>query len=277
MSLNEARYRGGTPISIDCLVFDVDGVLIDTSRSYPEVIRRCVESMWQTAGGVCDARGYSDELNEVLKLHGSFNDDYDIAWSLLCISASRGDPTSGARLSECLPSSDELSDIISSCSGDCVSWALDALPRTFERSITRALCDRMYFGEDGEPPAYSAEVPQLKRDWKELALPVYIYTGRDMREWGAAKDVLGWLDFPDERVVARDSGMMKPSPSGLAHICRTFGHTSPAFFGDTASDRMALESFGRGAFIAIGDLLSDADIHYDTVSEAVSDLLGGLS
>lgn len=263
-------------IDADCLIFDVDGVLLDTSGSYPEVIRRCVETRWRDAGGTCDARGYSDELNDVFKLHGSFNDDYDIAWILLCICASRGDAASGARLSTSLPTPSDLKKMISSCKGDCVAWATEVFDTPFERTPTRDLCDKMYFGECGEEPAYAVEVPQIDIDWKDLPLPAYIYTGRDMREWGAAKKVLGWLDFPDERVVARCSGMMKPSPSGIEHICRTFCHSSPAFFGDTASDRMAIASFGRGTFVAIGPLLSDERLHFDTVQNAVSSLFGGM-
>ena len=77
--------------SPDCIIFDVDGVLIEAGRSFPEMIRMTVESEWESAGFSADAPGYSERHNKVLKRHGSFNDDYDIVWVLLNISASKGE------------------------------------------------------------------------------------------------------------------------------------------------------------------------------------------
>ena len=109
--------------------------------------------------------------------------------------------------------------------------------------------------------------------WRELPLPVGIYTGRNLAEWELAKESLGWQDFPIEQVIHSDSGILKPSPSGLEILCKNLGANAPLFFGDTASDIKAYTAFGKGRFVAIGDLLPEADLIYNDTEDALEMLL----
>jgi phosphoglycolate phosphatase-like HAD superfamily hydrolase len=259
--------------SPDCLIFDVDGVLIDTSESYPEMVRRAVETEWEAAGFSADAPGYSMPLNSVFKHHGGFNDDTHIAWGLLNIIAPENSGGSTDKLSELIPSPDELEGIIRSCGLDPARWIRGNFKEKFPLAQVRDRCSRIYFG-DGEAGVYAAEKPMLRADWKELPLPAYVFTGRNVSEWNLAKNVLSWGDFPDERVVTSDSGLLKPSPDGLALICRKFGHSRPIFFGDTASDKMSFEAFGIGRFAAIGEILRGSALNFDSVGDALFSLIG---
>ena len=99
--------------------------------------------------------------------------------------------------------------------------------------------------------------PMIESHWSDFPLPAYIYSGRYLREWRFAQDILKWGDFPDERTVLLDSGIHKPSPKGLDMICSKFNHDRPVFFGDTMSDKLSSDAFGRGWFAAIGDILKD--------------------
>ncbi|MDL2263842.1 HAD family hydrolase [Synergistaceae bacterium OttesenSCG-928-I11] len=263
------------PNDCDCFIFDVDGVLIETGESFPATIRLCVEHEWTRIGGVCDAPGYSDERNTVLKQHGSFNDDYDIAWVLLNLSAARQDVTK--KLSRALASPSALHEIVATCKGDCVSWLRAHFAETFPRDDVRALCEDFYFGNDEKSGTSAMETPLIDVNWKNLPLPAYIYTGRDLREWRAAQRVLDWLDFPDDRVVHRDSGMLKPSPAGLEYFCDRFGHRAPIFFGDTMSDKKASDAFGKSFFCAIGPLLAEEPCRFDSVRDAILQLTGRAS
>lgn len=256
-------------ISPDCLIFDVDGVLMQASDSFPQMIRSVFEDEWRKSGGVCDAPGYTLEHNAVLKKHGAFNDDFDIAWALLNISSARG----GA-ISEALPSPDHLGEIISGCGCDCATWLRAHYEEIFGRAYVVGVCERAYFGDETKPGFWQLETPMLRLHWSELPLPVYIYTGRNTREWRQAQKILQWEDFPDERTVNKDSGIIKPSPEGLSRICEHFGHERPAFFGDTASDRISHRAFGRGWFVAIGDLLPDEPLCFPNVGEALRELTG---
>ncbi len=256
-------------ISPDCLIFDVDGVLMEALESFPEMIRIVFEEEWGRAGKTCDAPGYTLAHNAALKRHGAFNDDYDIAWTLLNISFPRGD-----KISQALPSPDELGKIVAGCERDCVAWLRDNYEETFDYAYIVDLCARTYFGDETRPGTWRMERPLLHAHWSDLPLPAYVYTGRNTREWRLAQMALRWEDFPDERIVNKDSGITKPSPEGLARICERFGHERPLFFGDTASDRSSHRAFGRGWFVSIGDLMPDEPLHFSSAAEALRELTG---
>ena len=183
---------------------------------------------------------------------------------LLNLSASRG-----TALSVAMPTPDELAGIIASCGESSVTWARANFKEVFERSHIRTVCTEIYVGKGDQDGIYLIETPQLLTKWSELSLPAYIYTGRNEGEWRLAQKLLGWEDFPDERIVHSDSGMLKPSPDGLVHICSSFGHDSPVFFGDTASDLQAFRAFGRGWFAAIGPIIEDAEYRFADVNDAL--------
>lgn len=237
------------------------------------MIAIAVETLWASRGGVADCPGYSREFGVVLKRHGSFNDDYDIAWMLLNLAAFRTGGTGS--LAAALPAADELARITAACTdGNCVAWARNAFGETYAREETRGICAAIYIGEDGHAGTYRIERPMLRHCWSTLPLPAYVYTGRNLREWRLAQEILGWRDFPDERVVHLDTGMQKPSPAGLLHLCAAFGHHAPIFFGDTMSDKKAHDAFGKGWFAAIGELLPEERYCCASVDEALFQMMG---
>jgi phosphoglycolate phosphatase-like HAD superfamily hydrolase len=251
----------------------VDGVLIDAGESFPEAVRMTVEREWRAGGYECDAPGYSREHNSVLKRHGSFNDDYDIAWTLLNISAHHAERL-GNKLSDAMPSPEELGRIIGGCIGSSVDWTRAEFGERFGRRRIRDSCAGAYFGEGESEGTCSLERACLSADWRDLPLPAYVYTGRDEREWRMARRTLSWGDFPDERVVHSGTGMLKPSPDGIDFICGRFGHARPLYFGDTESDRMAQLSSGKGWFVAVGEILTSGELWFGDVSTALSKLTG---
>ena len=240
-------------IDPDCLIFDVDGVLISSRDTFVELVRLLVEEEWEKAGNLADAPGYSQAMNRVLKAHGSFNEDYEIAWVLLNIASSRGTD----KLSEGLPSTEQMREIISDCQGPCYEWLPARFAIKFDLEHIRGLGIDMYTGDDGGGGMWRLDRPLAEFHWSETPLPVYIYTGRYMKEWRLAQATLGWGDFPDDRIIHLDTGISKPSPKGLEALCSRFDRERPVFLGDTMSDKMSYDSFGRGWFAAIGDMLDD--------------------
>jgi phosphoglycolate phosphatase-like HAD superfamily hydrolase len=250
------------------LIFDVDGVLIDSSASYQTAIRCVVESEWLSSGLEADAPGYSEELNAAFKAQGAFNDDYDIAWALLNIAAASG----RAKLSEAMPALGALGAMIADC-GRCEDW----LPKKFvirhPRDRIRRLCGEAYAGSGG---LWRMDRPSVGRRWSEFPLPVYVYTGRDLAEWRLGTITLGWEDMPLERVVHLDSGVKKPSAEGISRICGGFGHSRPIYFGDTESDRMSFEAFAKtgkpGWFAGIGEMLKGEPVWFPDLRSAMREL-----
>ena len=143
----------------------------------------------------------------------------------------------------------------------------------YDRPRIRRLGQALYTGTDDSPGEWTLDRSMLGAHWSRLPLPAYIYTGRDMREWRLAQHVLKWDDFPDERTVQVDMGIKKPSPEGLEYICRAFGHARPIFFGDTMSDFMSSEAFGKGWFAAIGDMIPEAPLRFPDITAALSRIL----
>lgn len=249
----------------DALIFDIDGVLLDVTKSYPEVIRLGIANGWEEfCGGESDCTGYGPGHEWVMKRHGNFNDDFDIAWTLLSMAAASGE----SRLSRALPSPERLAEELADFRAPLQEWVRGKYGDRVPRDESRAMCAKLY--GDPENGLYRLEKPMLRRRWDSLGLPVGIYSGRTAFEWELAKKSLGWEDFPDARIIHYDHGIEKPSPLGLEILCERLGASSPVFFGDTASDMKAQAAFGRGRFAAIGRLLPEAEYRFETTEEAVS-------
>lgn len=251
--------------SPDALILDVDGVLLDVQKSFPEVIRLSILEGWEKyCGGIVDAEGYGAAHARILKRHGAFNDDYDIAWFLLSMAAGTGE----TRLSRAFPSPEYLAGEIKTLDGNLFSWTVSRYGDRVNNRDIREICRQLYMTS-----MHKLEKPMLRCHWKELPLPSAIYTGRNGEEWGLAKQTLGWEDFPENLVVNSDSGLIKPSPDGLSLLCERLGSSNPVFFGDTGSDIMASQAFGKGYFVAVGDLLPEAEYSYETPEKALEALL----
>ncbi len=254
----------------DALIFDVDGVLLNVERSFPEVIRQGIQKGWElVCGGITDSIGYTSEHERIFKRHGSFNDDYDIAWTMLSIAAYNGKK----KLSEAIPTPGKLSNELSAFKGTVTSWMDVRFGTPVPRSEIREMCAELYIGSNGDHGLYRLEVPMLSFHWSELPFPVGVYTGRNLVEWNLAKKALGWQDFPEESTIHSDTGIHKPSPKGLEILSERLGCKCPVFFGDTGSDMKAQAAFGKGYFVAIGALLPEADYIYDQTEKAVSEII----
>ncbi len=266
----------------DALLFDIDGVLIDTDASYFTLVGQAIR--WAWGFSPCrrtDGEPFTWEHYRLCKLHRAFNDDYDIAWALLCAAASKGERL----LSLSFPTPTEWSARLASFEGtDVMCWVRQSFGESFSRQEVRLLCEELYFGgqelweKRGRHPRipevsglWRMETPLIRSSWKDLPLPVGIYTGRPRAELDLGLRLLNWNDFPRERAITPDEGISKPSPEGLALLCRRLEVTNPLFFGDTESDREAWRRFGKGCFIAIGPILKDHDPHFDDVETALKE------
>ncbi|MEG1642102.1 MAG: HAD family hydrolase [Synergistaceae bacterium] len=257
--------------SVDSLIFDIDGVLLNVDRSFPEVIHSGIlEGFERFGGGVSDCEGFTAEHQCLLKRHGAFNDDYDITWFLTCFCVSKN----SERLSACFPSVSELEEVISSFRMPFREWVESSFTDSVPYDEFRDFCFDLYAGTSSRKGLYLLEVPMLDLNWKDFPVPVGIYTGRDTTETNMALKSLGWQDFPREFIVNSSSGIKKPSPRGLEIVSRRTGSLSPCFFGDTASDLQAFEAFGKGMFVAIGELLPEADNSFLTLEDGIKFVLG---
>ena len=275
------KYRD---IEYDCLIFDVDNVLIDTSLSFPWVIRTAIQVSWRALFmGKVDGIAFTWDHFRTMKQYPYFNDDYDIAWILLDIAASNN---LDRNLMKSFPSIETLNGILQNYHGENLEgWMERNFGIHISHNTVRKLCAELYYGRavfkkiTGKEPSFvkcpgfwRRETPLLNRHWKDLGLPVGIYTGRFHEEYVLALDLLNWQDLPPEYAVTADSGILKPSPEGLSMICSQLGSCKPLYFGDAESDRQSLLNLGYGNFIAIGDVVRGSGFRFNNLEEAFREL-----
>ena len=269
-------------LKTDLLIFDVDGVLIDTSMSYPLVVAEAIRWVWKyVLDHHVDAPGFTLDHFYATKVFPPFNDDYDIAWSFLCATLAQETES----LLRSAPSLKEWKKLLETSQGmDIEEWEKKNVGDRISRLVVRRICEELYYGAEkigsimGESPLFITsgkgywreEKPQISMHWSDLSLPVGIYTGRSKGEMKLALQLLGWEDLPEEQIITPESGITKPSPQGIARLCTLFEANNPIFFGDTESDRQALLQFGKGQFIAIGALLPHWSMQFNFLSEALS-------
>ena len=292
MRLWKKWLRETTP---DILIFDVDGVLIDSCESFRLVTAETVRWCWENfLGGSadCECEVYTPEHFRLCKSHPAFNDDTVIAWALLrCMERNRGQ-TGEKSMKEVFPTLEAWANELNTYGRrEVVEETARRETETLPLSEIRAVMEEIYYGEEtyaeykgkaahcikGEG-FWKQEKPALSQDWKDLNLPVGIYTGRTRKEMFLAQRRLNWLDFPEDMLITSDDKILKPSPLGLTALCQRSGTGNPLFFGDTVSDKETWLAFRKGAFIAIGPILKaeafrEGFLHFDTLEDALSALL----
>ena len=277
-----------TTPTADILIFDVDGVLIDTRDSFLYVTAETVKWCWENIfGGDADSEGYTPGYFRVTKTHSSFNDDVNVSWAILRMMEIHKEETGSKSMREVFPSLEKWVSERSKYDGvDVPELAARTPDSKLPLPEMRKIFEEIYYGQtDYEAfkgkAAYGIqgkgfwqmELPGTAKNWNDFTLPVGIYTGRTAEEMVLAKKILAWDNFPPDMLIDASEGIHKPSPLGLQYLCERTGSSNPLFFGDTASDKQAWLNFGKGAFVAIGNILKDEPLQFDTLQEALDTLL----
>lgn len=253
------------------VVFDVDGVLVDTSDSYRRTIRETVERVYDTT--------VDPEAVERFKEAGGFNDDWELTEALAAYTLARRegyDVSVGQHTSAVAEAGGGLDG-----SRAVLRGALDDYERVADRVVPerlRRVFQRLYLGRqryhdlegDPGPVEASAEIGADEGGYvdDERALvtpttlstvrervPVGVFTGRPAAEAAIALDRVG-LDLPDERVITMDDPLPgKPDPAALVTLADRLGVDGVVYVGDTVDDtraaRRADASDGR-PYLAVG-------------------------
>ncbi len=261
-----------------CLVFDVDGVLLDTSGSFQLVVETAIQFFARRFMNLTtDIKAFTDEHYRAAKENPLFNDDYDIAWTFLSAVAHARGVTLGARA----PGLAAWRAMLKSCDVDPADWVPARFGERVDRASVRMICEELYYGRDvyrsvrsvtprfvSVPGLWRMERPFITHHWSDLPLPVGIYTGRSDPEMELALKLLDWTDIPRDRCITTGSGVRKPSPRGLELLAKKLGKRNVIFFGDTESDRTAFKGFGKGRFIPIGPVFGYGE-RYATLEAAL--------
>ncbi len=268
------------------LVFDVDGVLIDTHHSFREVIPRAVNCYVESVLGLIGSvhRMQIDD-GEMIKKAGGFNDDWDVAeaglifalwhyyspWTAPTLATlTRDAAAAGGGIGA-------MKDLVRVRLGDT---GAREIMENVDRDLLVRICREFYMGENifreiyGEDLQYhqgeggmSRERPLVAGEIWEAArqLPYGIFTGRIPEEMRMAADLLGLPEQPGSETMICDDGRfpLKPDPAGLVHLARQLDSRPLCYFGDNRDDLTALLSARRH--------LEEEDLHFVCCLTGASD------
>lgn len=219
-------------MNYDAFIFDVDGVLIDTSQSFSSAVLNAIEQM--THSSIFQMNHY----NSLKELSG-FNNDWDVA-------------IAGAAWIKYYPETSFGSFL------EMATEAISELPNSFIKTISRlamesyggnTACEQLY----GFKPSsiqidgmWKNEKPHLKRKDIETILPISgIVTGRNKTEMKLGFKILGW-ELPDSRVAISDNPKLdKPNPEKLLNMVSKMSCQSPIYFGDSIDDYLLVKNFNE--------------------------------
>lgn len=196
-------------MKFDCVLFDMDGVLVDVSSSYRIAIEKAANEYFQKEGISCNIS--QAEVSKIKSTSG-FNNDWDATYALVR-AQKKG---TGIEDAKPLGEKEKQSPLYLELKG------------TFQNFYLNGLMQK-------EKPLISA---RTLRALREAGLKMCIVTGRPRKEAQFAIENNGWEEyFPAGRIVAlEDCEYEKPDPAPLLLAMEKLRAKNPIYIGDSISD-----------------------------------------
>jgi phosphoglycolate phosphatase-like HAD superfamily hydrolase len=258
---------------LDTAIFDIDGVLLDTSGSFRYSVIAATDALVRVAGGFSDAPDPLVTTADVqlFKLAGGFNDDWNLTQALTALWTARLREWRGTPLAErTLAQWAEDAAAATRAGQGGLAWLRRVVPARAipEWEDARWAHDEFYLGAValretfGRAPRFAPAAPGLRQSERSLLTPETltelaalgmrkygIITGRESPyvEWaleviapeGAALALIGPHGphaHPPFEVIVPASLYAKPDPQALAHALATLDARAAVYVGDTADD-----------------------------------------
>ncbi|MBW7995219.1 MAG: HAD family hydrolase [Candidatus Glassbacteria bacterium] len=260
------------PDSVDAIIFDVDGVLVEVSGSFRQVISLTVQHYFNRVLNVPgEARLLTAEETGLFKLAGDFNNDWDlskgaVAFCLMKQICSGNGSSDTAAIRNAAPSLEEFTSLVGRLGGglgNAVDYAREQLDDTgrtrFDSEYRPELIKRIfmeYYAGPGlseelygiraehydgpgliEQEVFLLNLSLIERLQKD-GLKFGILSGRTPGEaaYLFRKQGLDKLLEP-EFILTDDGGLPgKPNPAGLALLARRMEFAGAIYVGDVPDD-----------------------------------------
>ncbi len=286
---------------IDTLIFDIDGVLIDTRLSYSESIRIALDIYFkEILGFEGPSKFFPYEEVEMFKLAGGFNNEWNIlkAIAIFFIAKSIIYKTKDLEILKVKePRLPFLLNKLKKLGGgferflgllkeedlpiDKVSYDEETLVRigmeSYAGKYTKLLYgfEPHYFKGNGvieeEKSLLADELLDVVEKYK-----VGVLTGRLKEEVDIIKSKVKLFEFVDDRYILTNSEIPdKPDPAGMKILKERLGFEKAVFVGDTMDDYRVTENYNRevgkkevlSCMVLSRGTEEDAKIRFDTYKE----------
>lgn len=263
----------GQLAGLELLVFDVDGVLMDTGTSYPDAISQAVQTYFTQVLQFPGRTLLIERADSALfKAAGGFNSDWELAMAAVLFylaKSARIGLVDLEILRTAPPSLAEFTTASGRAGGGLAGAervALAGLPeplvagvrRDWDRPLIERLCCEHYGGTDWclpmfgfvpqivrEPGLFNRETPLIRPEVLDRwSGPIGIYTGRVGSEARPALARCGLAErVPDWALLSADGAHVKPDPGGLDLLARQTGARSGLFIGDNIDDLRTVQRY----------------------------------
>lgn len=261
---------------LDALILDVDGVILDVSRSYREVICDVVQHYALEKLGLQDT-GRLLEPHEIegFKAASGFNSDWDLtlaAVALVVAKKSISGATDTTSIREQEPAWPEFTETLRRRQNPLIAAGLDTAEKTVLEMLTPGqrrdfaleldrrhvvqLCEEMYGGEDacqslyGYAPQFLHGEGYYKRERVLLdkamlpPVPVGLLTGRTQNETRLAMRFARLeKEVPPENWVTADDRALKPDARALLLAQEKMKFKNALYVGDTSDDWRTVQNY----------------------------------
>ena len=276
---------------IDAVIFDMDGVLIDISKSIRVVNCLAVPYFLRTVLGwpTPDDLLTSADI-ELFKNAGGFNDDLDLTYALVLfyIAKGRENPSAAPETLNVLqPNLNRFAARVKERGGGVKAAEtimfehltrddLLAVETDYRKHLIKQVFLEMFAGEHSEriygftPTLYTGpgyinfDVPLLDVSKLPGDKILGIQTGRTLEEAKFGLELCGLLErIPEANIVTQSDGFKKPHPGGLIALTKKLGFTNPVYIGDTWDDLRTVQRFnnapaGEARFLSVQVLTGPA-------------------
>ncbi len=258
---------------IDSLVLDIDGVILNVTRSFRVAISKTTQFYFKKIlKWPGDAVLITPDETQFFKMAGGFNNDWELTYAAVIFYLGKSASLSDRNLNVLRDSGQSLRDFtneVKKMGGGLKPAERVALSTLKDKERIKALWDRnlikqifqeFYAGVDwckrlyGFNPVYVNKRGLLNREKvlisrklvKQFYPKVSVITGRTKKEAGIALEKANLSDiiFP-EKVLSDDGGVRKPDPKLLADLSKKMDTKVGVYIGDTPDDIETVNNYKK--------------------------------
>ncbi len=268
----------------DCILFDIDGVLVDIRKSYNAAIKKTVETMLKRIAGKAYRNLVTDKIILKFRNSGGFNNDTDTSYAitLAMLVNPQKNVTEGRRWLEQVAENANESGYISVekflATYEIKKWKnLLVYPAPVNESMMARMFDELFYGpelfrkQNHLEPKYWKGRPLINNDrlvvtkktiqklYNMFGCNIGIVSGRSRlaAEYSLGKDIMKYFN-PDACVFLEDEKReyAKPNTYAIKRAMQALNAKSAVYAGDSAEDllmarRAEKELEAKIAFVGI--------------------------